>query len=267
MIAPLRSLGVLATYWIALASHGQLPVLDISGQVSVGGNEFEIRVRPDASFNGLFSSLVFSVRWDEAAGVSLGDALQVLPQAQYCPISKSGPEAVQGGHRYQIFVGFGTIPLSSLSTSWQADEEILLCRIPILGGPALCILADDAWTAANNGDFFVSLNGEDRTGDIYGTSVGIALQQGALEPTLSLMPNPASGHVRMVLNTPEAGQVYTTRLLDATGREAWKGQRSTANGPLDTTLDFGGLPAGVYTLEVALPNSRLTERLVLTGEQ
>lgn len=266
MIAPLRSLGVIATYCIALASQGQLPVLDISGQISSGGNEFEIRVRPDASFNGLFSSLVFTVRWDEAAGLSLGDALQVLPQAQYCPISKSGPETVQGDHRYQIFVGFGTIPLSSLSTTWQADEEVLLCRIPILGGPGLCMLVEDAWTATNNGDYYVSLNGEDRTGEIYGTSTSMVPYLRMVGPSLSVMPNPSSGQVRMVLDHTDAGQAYTLRLLDAIGREAWSSRGVVLNGPVEATLDLGALPAGVYTLEVVLPNSRLTERLVLTGE-
>jgi len=264
MVAHLRSLVVLLFIISTFCAFGQLPTVDITGQPAGAGSELEVRIRPDAFFNGLFSSIVFTVRWEEASGISLGDAMQNLPQVQYCAITKSGPEQVQGIYRYQIFVGFGNIPLSSLSTSWLADQEVVLCRIPILGGSGPCILAEDAWTMANNGDFFVSLNGEDRTGVIYGISTGIAAQQ-AGPPSLAVMPNPTNGPARVVLSPIEGGQEFTLRILDATGREAVNSIRSTTHGTLDLSMDLGALPSGVYMLELVLPHSRLTERLVLTG--
>lgn len=247
-------------------AFGQLPTVDITGQMVAAGSELEVRIRPDASFNGLFSSIVFTVRWEEVTGVSLGDALQDLPQVQYCAITKSGPEQVQGPYRYQIFVGFGNIPLSSLSTSWQADEEVVLCRIPLVGGSGPCALAEDAWTLANNGDFFVSLNGEDRTGEVYGISTGMVVQQVAY-PTMVVMPNPTDGRTRVSVNTVEGGQEFSLRVLDASGREVMGGLRSTTHGALDIAMDLGALPSGVYLLELVLPQSRLTERLVITGNQ
>lgn len=264
MVSRLRSLGALLPVLSAFCAFGQLPSVDITAPLAVGGNELEVRIRPDAFFNGLFSSIVFTVRWEEATGISLGDALQDLPQVQYCAITKSGPEQVQGPFRYQIFVGFGNIPLSSLGTSWQADQEVVLCRIPIVGGSGPCVLAEDAWTLANNGDFFVSLNGEDRTGEVYGISTGMVVHQ-SVYPSMVVTPNPTDGHIRVVLNSIEAGQESIFRVLDASGREVKHIARSKVHGALE--MDLSDLPSGVYMLELVLPHSRLTERLVISGDK
>src|SRR5690606_14927130 len=50
----------------AFPAAAQLPIVDIAA-VPVGG-QVEVRVRPDAGFNGLFSSIVFTLKWPEADG-------------------------------------------------------------------------------------------------------------------------------------------------------------------------------------------------------
>src|SRR5690606_1968055 len=98
----------------AFPAAAQLPIVDIAA-VPVGG-QVEVRVRPDAGFNGLFSSIVFTLKWPEADGASLGSVTQQSPVTLYCGVSRSGGEQVDGGYRYQVFVGFGNIPLVDPAT-------------------------------------------------------------------------------------------------------------------------------------------------------
>jgi hypothetical protein len=238
----------------------QLPMVDVTSVV-MPANEVEVRIRPDASFNGVFSSMVFTLRWDAAAGNSLGDVLQNVPQIQYCTVSKSGPEQVDGPYRYQIFVGFGTIPMTSLSTFWQADQEVVLCRIPITGPPGLVAIVDDNWSAANNGNYYVSLNGEDRTGIIYSITTTQGVEE-AGSNGLAVFPNPAQGSVFVTLSDAEKGPARF-ELIDASGRIISVRSASGGSGAGTQVLDLGGVPNGVYQLVVITTGGSRTERLVV----
>jgi hypothetical protein len=238
----------------------QLPTVDVTSVV-MPANEVEVRIRPDAAFNGVFSSIVFTLRWDAAAGNSLGDVLQNVPQIQYCTVSKSGPEQVDGPYRYQIFVGFGSIPMTSLSTFWQADQEVVLCRIPITGPPGLVALVDDDWSAANNGNYYVSLNGEDRTGIIYSITttqgVGSAVANG-----IAVYPNPAQGLIFVALATTEQGPARF-ELIDASGRIIPIPSTSGGAGAGTQVLDLGSVPNGAYQLVMFTAGASRTELIVI----
>lgn len=238
----------------------QLPTVDVTSEV-MPANEVEVRIRPDAAFNGVFSSIVFTLRWDAAAGNSLGDVLQNVPQIQYCTVSKSGPEQVDGAYRYQIFVGFGSIPMTSLSTFWQADQEVVLCRIPITGPPGLVALVDDNWSAANNGNYYVSLNGEDRTGVIYSLTTGQVAQH-VISNGLAVFPNPTQGSVFVILAATDQGPARF-ELIDASGRRIPLQAASGGAGMGSQVLDLGGVPNGVYQLVVFSNGGSRTERIVV----
>jgi hypothetical protein len=240
--------------------HAQLPTVDITSIV-LPTNEVEVRIRPDATFNGVFSSIVFTLRWDVGESLSLGDVLQDIPQLQYCTITKSGTEQVSGPSRYQIFVGFGSIPLTSLSTFWQADQEVVLCRIPIVGTAGPISLMEDNWTTSNNGDFYTSLNGEDRTGLIYSITTGLGLE-GPLSSGLGVFPNPTQGSVFVTLAEYEQGPTRY-ELVDGTGRII--PIPSTPKGANTETqvLDLSGIPNGVYQLVVITEAGNRTERIIV----
>ncbi|MCB0794933.1 MAG: hypothetical protein KDB88_09365, partial [Flavobacteriales bacterium] len=57
--------------------HAQLPLVDIT-LVDIGNNELEVRLRPDADFDELLSSISFSIRWNTASGANLGNVTQVI---------------------------------------------------------------------------------------------------------------------------------------------------------------------------------------------
>ena len=241
--------------------HAQLPVVDITSQ-EPGDGYVEVRLRPDGFFNGVLSSVVFTLRWEASAEVSLGEVLQQSPQSEYCAIARSGPEQMNGAYRYQIFVGFGTVPFTSLGTNWQGGQEVALCRIPIEGGSGFFELADDAWADANNGLFYVSLNGDDRTGGIYSISTSIATgpEEG---PWVRLVPNPAGDRTRLVFHTDIALSAMGLRMFDASGRVVWSDHRPVSTGTQERTIDLRTLSSGIYVLEIELPEGRHMERLVV----
>ena len=141
------------------------PKVDIR-LVDDGKGAIQVVLRPDGEFNGLFSSLVFTVRWKAGGDAKLGTASQQAPELQYMTTNPSGPMAEAGGYRYQIYAGFGMIALSSLKTAWATGQEITLMTIPVTGGPASFEIVNDAFTAKNNGDYYAALNGLDRTGKV-----------------------------------------------------------------------------------------------------
>jgi hypothetical protein len=240
-----------------LPANAQLPLVDIAA-LDTGVQEVEMRIRPDAFFNGVFSSAVFTLRWNTAEGITLGDVLQGLPQVQYCAISKSGPEQVSGQYTYQIFVGFGTIPFTSLSTSWQADQEVVLCRIPYTGGPGTVELADDAWTTSNNGTFYISLNGEDRTGEIYALTTATIGLDGPI-PGMSVHPNPTDGLLFIPYPTGISSPLSAT-LIDASGRVVLESTVSPVEG---SWMDLGENTPGVYVLRLQSMERNWSGKVVL----
>ena len=48
--------------------------------------QLEVRVRPDAEFNGVFSSIVFTIKWDRSTGAALGTVQQEGAPEQYIPV-------------------------------------------------------------------------------------------------------------------------------------------------------------------------------------
>jgi len=245
----------------AFPAAAQLPIVDIAA-VPVAG-QVEVRVRPDAGFNGLFSSLVFTLRWPEADGASLGSVVQQSPVSLYCGVSRSGSEQVDGGYRYQVFVGFGNIPLVDLDTAWVAGQEVVLCRVNV-NGSSVFRVADDPWTAAANGSFYVSLNGEDRTGSIYDPiSTGWSSLPDGQVP-VRIAPNPTIGPLRVTVNET-VGPTVALELMDATGRSVWAVSRPSGIGAFQEEIDLGAFAGGIFVLQVTAGHRRTFHRVVLEG--
>lgn len=261
MLKAIRPLVLFVLLLSLSKAQAQLPELDVTSR-PFGSDQVEVVIRPDGFFDGLFSSIVFTLRWDNASGVSLGEPLQDIPQVQYCSVFKSDVEQVDGDQRYQIFVGFGSITLSTLSASWTAGEEIVLCRIPLVGGAVPVLLVDDTWTTANNGSYYVSLNGEDRTGVIYGSSTAVQ-DIGEETADLSVFPNPARNMTRIVLTGQQASPNVLFRVMDASGREVRSWHRNIPAGTYEEVLDLSAFSSGIHAVEVDLPGGRITQRMVI----
>jgi Secretion system C-terminal sorting domain len=241
-------------------SQAQLPTLDINCQAN-GASAIDVVVRPNGDFEGVFSSLVFTLRW--AAGTAtLGEAEQIGLPAQYMPIASSGPVVESNGNNYQVFAGFGFIALADMGASWTANDEILLATIPVINGASSFAAVNDDWTGElqNNADFFVSLNGEDRTGALYGSPSYI--NAASTSPAWALRPNPAEGYTTLsAFGVP--GATASLAIVDALGREVWLEEIMTLEGRAAHTLDLSKLESGTYLVRIQAGAYTSSTRLVV----
>ena len=253
-----RSLFVAGALMITAISNAE-PTVDIT-VVDGGSGSLEVRFRPDGSFNGVFSSLVFTLRWNDASGATLGAPTQTLPVIQYIGTSASGGEVVSGGYRYQPFAGFGFMPLSSYGVNWTAGQEIVLMTIPVTGGSALFEIVNDSWTAGNNGDFYVSLNGAQHTGSIYTTGNGFPTITGKA-PVLTVIPNPTDGAAEVWLNLDQPGAADIS-VLNTAGQVVWKKHFEQA-ATLHERIALKEFGTGTYMVQVEAAGKVYNEQVVV----
>jgi hypothetical protein len=222
--------------------------------------QLAVKLRPSANFDGLVSSLVFTIRWDASTDAHLGTIAQTAPASTYIPVSRSGQEQDSGGQRYQIFVGFGMTPMQWIPTNWVSGEEYTLMTIPVVGAAAF-ELVDDSWTATNNGDYYLALGGTDETGVIY-ADISTGITEGASAAgTLQVVPNPTD-KLTMITLKFKGAQDVDLELTNSAGQRVWRLQLSQVSGGLHQPLDLTPYDKGVYLLHVRTAGQVMTERIV-----
>ncbi|MCB0792680.1 MAG: hypothetical protein KDB97_12990, partial [Flavobacteriales bacterium] len=170
--------GALLAAMLGPAALVAQPTVDIGLFESGTPGTLEVRVLPDGSFNQLMSSLTFTIRWSTASGASLNTAAM----AQNCPggffISPSGDGEVDfGGFRYLTFNAFGFAQMSAACPGavWTANTESVIMTIPVINNPGCTDfnIVNDTYTGNNNKDYYISLNGLDKTGAIYSSPFSV----------------------------------------------------------------------------------------------
>ncbi len=230
-------------------------------QVDVGlyrnGDKLEVRVRPSANFSGIFSSLVFTIRWDRSSGATLGTLQQEGAPALYLPIAKSGAVRENGSQNYQVYAGFGVTPMDALETSWTAGNEYVIATIPVSGKGEFELL-NDTWTneAANNANYFVSLGGSDRTGIIY-KGLATAEEDGSV----SIQPNPNNGHFIFSFSSAKAMDV-TVEIMNALGQSVFNETLREFEGTYRKEMDLTSMSNGVYYLKIKRGGETSTHKIV-----
>lgn len=235
--------------------HAQAPV-DIGLRSS--GDRLEVLLRPGADFQGIVSSLVFTLRWQPSTGATLGAIAQEGAPAEYLPVQPSGTVRNEGAYHYQVFAGFGTRPLHTLNAAWKAGMEVVIASIPVSGAGEF-ELVNDAWTAVptHNADFYLSLGGVDRTGTIY-KSLAIAEGDGAL----SIQPNPNNGQFTISVEVAKA-QDLALEVMDPQGKVVYEQALNGFAGTYRRDLDLSGMSAGVYLLKLKRGDQRSTHKVVV----
>ncbi|MCB0769209.1 MAG: T9SS type A sorting domain-containing protein [Flavobacteriales bacterium] len=246
----IRSL-LLASLMIMLGvpSLAQLPTVDIT-MVPSGPDQLEVRLRPDANFDGLFAAIVFTVRWEASSAATLSDFTSAPEVAEYNMYPDvSGEMGEANGSKYLVYAGFGSSSLLSEGQSWTAGEEFVLGHFTVSGGEADFEIVNDDWTQANNGDYYVSLNGVDRTGVIYELSTSTL--EGMVDgPTTLIQPNPSVGDAQLIVQLPEAG-VVDLRITDALGRLVHQERVALSAGGGRILLPGAGLGEGSYLVRLS----------------
>lgn len=159
------------------------PLVDI-GLFQKGADTLEVKLVPKGNFSGVVSNVVFAIRWESGCNVNLGSVVQSAQAASYIPVSKSGSQQSSSGYTYQIFGGAGMTPMSSAGASWFNGVAVTVMKIKVSNPRGFFEIKNDTWTGTSNGNYFVSLNGQNKTGVIYNpqfwftTSRSVSICQG-----------------------------------------------------------------------------------------
>ena len=114
-----------------------------------------------------------------------------------------------------------------------------------------------AWEGLPNGAYCVEVVDANGCGDIFCDTLGVSAIENTVSKQFSLVPNPASGVVR--LDLPQTWEVWSILIRDATGREV-DAPAATATA---SSLDVGRLAPGTYLVEVRHSLGVAIERLVV----
>ncbi|MBL7965055.1 MAG: T9SS type A sorting domain-containing protein [Flavobacteriales bacterium] len=210
-----------------------------------GDGQLEVKVRPQADFTGIFSSLVFTIRWDKSSNATLGQPTQDETVADYLSLMRSGGVHDAGTYFYQVYAGFGFSRIGE-TKAWEAGKEYTIATIPVTGAGEFH-LVNDPWTreVANNGDFYVSLGGVDQTGVIYKSLAAPA----SLESTLLIQPNPNDGRFTFSFLSAEAGDIRI-EMLNSLGQRVFGDQLRDFQGTYRKEMDLTAMSNGIYYLKI-----------------
>ena len=121
--------------------------------------DFEIRAKPLIDLTGTsVTNIQFTLSWPE-------NSVNLFSFTSAFDIIQQGPVYQSGGLNYAVFISATAIPVN-----WTAGNEYSLLGFShdqTGSGYADFLIADDAWTAANNGSFYFEILGLDETGIIY----------------------------------------------------------------------------------------------------
>ena len=217
----------------------------------------EVKVRPQADFDGIFSSLVFTIRWDANSGASLGEVVQEGAEAQYMGVDKSGNMRDAGTFNYMVFAGFGMNAMRNSGVTWQAGQEYTIAKIPVIGSAEL-ELVNDAYTGevSNNADFYAALGGSDQTGIIY---KGLASAQE--DGSVLIQPNPNNGRFVFSFNNETKGDV-TVELVNNIGQSVFNDTVRDLEGTYKKDMDLTSHSSGVYYLKIKRGAKTSTHKIV-----
>jgi hypothetical protein len=240
-----HSLTLAALFWVA-------GITQVAAQrhVDVGlyrtGSDLEVRVRPSEDFQGIVSSIVFTLRWERSADAQPVYVAQKSAPATYIPIAPTTEVITEGNYNYQVFAGFGFDLNSSVGEGWLAGQEYAIARIPVSGTADFALVNDD-WTAVleHNADYFISLNGEESTGIIYKSG----LDGNSTTGGVTVMPNPNQGQFSFSLDIAQ-GTDLGVELHNALGQVVFQDSRSGFEGIYRHDMDVRGMGAGVYQLRI-----------------
>lgn len=232
------------------------------GAVDIGlyqnNGVLEVKVRPEADFSGIFSSLVFTIRWDAGSTADLGPIAQEGAAGQMISIQRSGTVREDGPFRYAVYAGFGMDAMSNNGISWEAGHEYTVATIPVTGKGEF-ELVNDAYTAerTNNANFYSALGGSDRTGIIY---KGLAASEE--DGSVLIQPNPSNGRFVFGFTNDAKGDV-TVDVMNSLGQSVFNETVRDLEGSYRKEMDLTTQGAGAYYLKIKRGSNTSTHKIVV----
>ncbi len=206
----------------------------------------EVKVRPTSDFDGIFSSLVFALRWDKNSDIALSDA--VVPDGSPILTRHSGAQHEDGMFAYQVFAGFGFDAMTNTGSRWESGHEYTILSIPVSGKGAV-ELVNDEWTntKTNNADFYVSLGGMEKTGIIY-KSLATTTD---LDGTVAIKPNPNEGAFTFSFISADASDIRV-EVMNTLGQSMFTDNLKGFEGTYVKDMDLTHMSEGIYYLKITV---------------
>lgn len=228
------------------------------GLFSPSEGQLEVKVRPSADFDGVFSSLVFALRWDKNTDIALLAPKQSDVIAQHIRTSRSGDVRANGPFEYQVFAGFGFDALQNTGIHWEAGQEYTIMTIPVTGKGTV-ELVNDEWTGETevNADFYISLGGADHTGSIY-KSLATTTD---LDGTVTIQPNPNEGRFTFSFATGEPSDIRI-EVLNTLGQSVYTDQLRGFQGSYRKDMDLTTMSDGIYYLKITRAEQTSVHKIV-----
>jgi len=161
------------------AAKAQLPAnVDIDLVAGPAANQIDVRMRANgASFGQVLSALTFTVRYAEASPATLTAGTSPWCPGAAFPIAPTSV-VIDGGFKYRTYNSIATVSLEDEDNGGcgavlPAGQWVVVHRINVNNntGCTEFQIINDAFTAANNRNFYISLNGEPKTGAVQANSV------------------------------------------------------------------------------------------------
>lgn len=209
-------------------------------------DQIQLWVISDSTWTGYLSSIQWTLRWEEASNATLGEFVASSSVPFLDGALQSGPTAIAGGYHHALY---SVVPGQN-STSFIADQPFLLGTFSIIDGPANFEIADDAWTVANNGDFYISLNGHPSTGAIVELTTQVVSTVQLTHATL--FPNPTNSSSLLTFELEQSGTVEI-RVIDPSGRLVKQNNVAANAGTFRYSMSSGSMAEGAYTLQMVGP--------------
>lgn len=246
---------------IATAAIASLPlVAQAQGTMDIGlyqqNGNLEVKVRPSSEFDGVFSSVVFTLRWDKSTGITLGEP--VVPDGTPIRTDRSGQLHEEGVFNYMVYAGFGFDLMSESGQRYEAGKEYTILTIPVQG-KGVVELVNDTWTnvPANNGDYYVSLGGYDKTGVIY---KGMAATTD-LDGSVTIKPNPNHGVFQFSFFCDEPSDLRV-EVVNNLGQTNFSETLRGFSGSYVKDMDLTRESEGAYYLKITRGGNTGTHKIV-----
>ena len=210
-------------------------------------DQIQIWLISDSTWTGYLSSIQWTLRWDEVSTATLSDLVASSSVAFLDGLPQSGPTGDANGYHHALF---SAVPGQN-ATSFIADVPLLLGTFNVTNGPGNFEIADDAWTLANNGDYYISLNGQPSTGEIVDLTTAVQTTV-SYSSSATLFPNPTNGNSVLTVELVQAGSLDIL-VFDPAGRLVEQ-RKVTANaGEFRYTMASQALAEGLYSIQVDGP--------------
>jgi len=241
-------------------------LLSMTGPLDIGlyeaPRELLINITANETFTGaVVSNIQFTLCWDEsnaeAGRLIAGYQGDFLLEPQGDPVKFAGK-------MYQVFA---TVEPVALPDPLNSGEQVTVLRFANSDAAPVAAnglaIADNAWTLANNGGYYIAVWGAGQTGRIVTEALGTD-QPGDSGPVVRIYPNPtATGWIYLTTNPAVSGNL-AVRLTDLTGRQLRQSQWSVKSGTANAmTFDLEGLSHGAYLLNINGESFSFSERIII----